>query len=637
MKKYRADIDGLRAIAVLPVILFHAGVPGFSGGFVGVDVFFVISGFLITSILIRDIDARRFSILRFYERRFKRLLPALFTVFLFTAVVAWPVASPDDLKSLGRQVFSASVFSSNIYFWLTDDYFGRAAHELVLLHTWSLAVEEQFYLFFPPFLMLLGAGSRYRRGLITTIGAFSLIGCVVFTSVDPSGAFYLLPFRAWEMMAGAGLAVMGSGSMSKRAATGLGAASLAILLATTYLYTGATPFPGFAAIPVIGASVLLLAIGQANPDNPVSGWLRIPVFVWIGKMSYSLYLWHWPCLLLASRYIDAGLPASPLSRVVGVGVSFVLGWASWRFVENPIRRLDVSRNRTLVAGVMASTLFAGAALLVQARPRILCVWTPDVMALFDTQRGPMCTQNPDMEECTLSGKRTSPRVALWGDSHAQALIPAIRQWDGPVDLYLRVGCPPLMGVERRDLLSSCKERNDEVFRQISTSEADVVVLAARWPLGTELTKPEDHETPDFHESGGWTKESFGPALHRTVKALLDQDKRVVVLSASPEFPWRVPDTVALHHVLRRGPPALARHVAEKRNARVDEALERLKPMQGVLVIDVRPILCDDARCPTDHGTDVLYADAHHLSTSGAIRVAPALMDALRRSTGIAID
>jgi peptidoglycan/LPS O-acetylase OafA/YrhL len=364
---HRPEIDGLRAVAVLPVILFHAHVPGFSGGFVGVDVFFVISGFLITTIIAEALDDGRFSFLDFYARRARRILPALTVVVLATLPAAWLIMLPEGFKQFAKSVAAVGGFSSNVLFWMKSGYFDTAAELKPLLHTWSLAVEEQYYVLFPALMLAL-----WRFGRASVVNA--LIGIFVVSlglsqwmaHAHPDANFYLLPSRAWELMVGSLAALW---AMRKRAlgggaedhgAPGLGLGAkvdgglallgLALILASIFIYDETTPFPSlWALVPTVGTALVLLC---ADASGTLAGRLlslRGPVS--IGLISYSAYLWHQPIFAL-TRIRAFGQPPVRIMLALSA-LSLALAWASWRFVEVPFRRAR-GRVRAVVLGAIAS-------------------------------------------------------------------------------------------------------------------------------------------------------------------------------------------------------------------------------------------------------------------------------------------
>ena len=351
--RYRRDIDGLRAVAILPVLLFHAHVPGFSGGYVGVDIFFVISGYLITGIIAREVDQGRFSILRFYERRFRRIMPALALMMLAVlAASAW-LYLPADLASVPKSALAATLFVSNLWFFTDTGYFAGGADVKPLLHTWSLAVEEQYYIGFPVLLMLLArAGSRWRSAIVATLALLSL-SLSVFMQRDTSGfAFYLLPTRAWELFAGALLAlgcIPAIRQRWKREAIAWG--GMAAIMLAVACYDRDTLFPGIAAMaPVLGAAALI----HAAPGTRAARLLGCPPLVGVGLISYSLYLWHWPLIVFTEYATD--MPLAGYTRIAVIAAALIAALVSWRFVERPFRdsrRMPAATIFRFTAGAMA--------------------------------------------------------------------------------------------------------------------------------------------------------------------------------------------------------------------------------------------------------------------------------------------
>lgn len=332
--KYRSEIDGLRAVAVVPVVLFHAGVYGFSGGFVGVDVFFVISGYLITTLLIGEFENGIFSIVRFYERRARRILPALFTVILFCLPFAWFHMVPVQLREFSRALVAVGLFASNILFWLKTDYFAPSVEENPLIHTWSLAVEEQFYIIFPVLLIVLWKfGKKPVFLTIVTISIFSLALSEWGSRYAPSANFYLLPTRAWEL----GVGVICAFVLNKKAAYSSAILSLIGLLLITssiYWFDSETPFPSSYAILPVGGTALVIIF--ARKSNLTGKLLSFPIFVGIGLLSYSTYLWHQPLFAFARISHETGSPSVFWLLCLGL-LSIVLAYLTWRFVEQPFR------------------------------------------------------------------------------------------------------------------------------------------------------------------------------------------------------------------------------------------------------------------------------------------------------------
>lgn len=350
--KYRAEIDGLRALAVVPVILFHAGFDSFSGGFVGVDIFFVISGYLITAILINDIEKDRFSLIRFYERRARRILPALFAVMCFCIPFAWLWMLPDQMKSFSKSLVAVSFFASNILFYRESGYFEAAAEDKPLLHTWSLAVEEQYYVFFPVFLFF--AWRFGKNKVFWTIVIFATLSLALSEwgwRNKPSANFYLAPARIWELFAGS-IAAFIVNKHGVRANNTLSFVGLASILFAIFVYDESTPFPSiYALVPVVGVVLLVLF---AKRETVVAKLLSTKIFVGIGLISYSAYLWHQPLFAFAriKMYEDPSLPL-----MTGLSVcSFLLAVVSWKYIENPFR---AGKNRFFTGAFIFSSSALG--------------------------------------------------------------------------------------------------------------------------------------------------------------------------------------------------------------------------------------------------------------------------------------
>jgi len=360
MTRYRPEVDGLRALAVVPVILFHAGFPAFAGGFVGVDVFFVISGYLIASIIVEEMREGRFSFTRFFERRARRIIPALYAVILATIPLGWLFMLPDNFENLGQSIVATVAVSNNILLLKTSGYWDLANEFKPLLHTWSLGVEEQFYLFFPLLLLaLVPRGRRATAWALVALAVASLAAAQWFIATNPLAAFHLLPMRAWELLVGAIFAVTRAPGAphqvsNGRMAAALSWAGLALILAPVFVYDASTPFPGATALPpTVGT---LLVVMFASETNAVGRMLSTRVLVGIGLASYSAYLWHQPLF----AFIRLLSPEEPRAGVwiAAIAATALLSLLSWRFIEQPFR----SRERFSRTAIFALTVLVGAAL-----------------------------------------------------------------------------------------------------------------------------------------------------------------------------------------------------------------------------------------------------------------------------------
>lgn len=440
MLKYRADIDGLRAVAVLPVVLFHAGITLFGGGFVGVDVFFVVSGFLITGIIIGDMEQGRYSVAGFYERRIRRIAPAYFVTVVLTLAVGLVMLLPDDLAELGNSALWSALMSSNMFFWIeSKDYFNGAAELKPLLHTWSLSVEEQFYLFFPIVLLAIKRIGlwRYAAGLCLLAALVSFGLSIYGVGHSPMAAFYLLPTRAWELMVGSLLAFGLFPILGRKLAGWEALAGLALILAPVFLYTAATPFPGLMALPPVLGAALIIHSGLGGPAEGraafVTRLLSSPPLRFIGLISYSLYLVHWPMVVFMKYYY---FEIDLYQRIFIVVSSILLAVLSWKFVEQPARRgyRKLPRPRLFVATGVCIALVA------------LTGWTAydtkgfpwrvpadvQLLASKSAHQGPgrdcgsVFQDKRTIEDlCVRGAAAKEPHFVILGDSHANAVSAAI--------------------------------------------------------------------------------------------------------------------------------------------------------------------------------------------------------------------
>lgn len=670
--RYRADIDGLRAIAVVPVVLFHAGVDWIPGGFLGVDVFFVISGYLIARLLIEDLNRGEFSISKFYYARARRILPALFVVALVCVPFALLWMLPSELEFFGRSLISVGLFLSNVYFWSGLDYFSPAAETQPLLHTWSLSVEEQFYLFFP---LLLWALRRKTDGvktsvfLILAVASFALASFVV--SVRPSAAFYLLPTRGWELLAGCALAAYESRGrtfrMSSRMSSALSIYGLGMVLAAMLLLDRLTPVPGVSVLPVVLGAALVIACGRA--DNVVSRVLSLKPFVLIGAISYSLYLWHQPVIAFARlRFHDFSVGVS----LACVALSVVLATVTLVLVENPFRgratwRVPVFRLRYSAvfggsfAGLVLLVIVGGATQSGGGRLAISGIPSPiaDVFAgagalkgIADCRTRPGAISIAGGRGCRFDGT-ASPKfsVALWGDSHAMALSEAFisRALAGGSTAYYfgLSGCPSIPGMWKpyQDRPMDCPDGNRDVERALIESDVDVVVLASRWTINVERMP---YVNPlGGREHGGVVEllpvgtkrvaseeERLGE-IRRRIRDLVDRltaaGKTVVLVLPPPEFGHSVPDTFL--RGLKTGDrfePAVPRASMLERTARTREILEHAADTTGARLVDLAELFCDGALCRGVQGDSIMFFDDDHLSHLGAKRAVELVFGAFAR-------
>lgn len=476
--KYRPDIDGLRTLAVVPVILFHAGATWLPGGFIGVDVFFVISGYLITTIIVCDLEAGRFSFASFYERRARRILPALIVMITFCMPLAWFWMLPQELESFGKSIAATSLFVSNVLFWKESGYFDPATDLKPLLHTWSLAVEEQYYLLFPIVLLLLW---RFGRRSIIVALVLAIMCSLILAEwgwrIAPSAAFYLAPTRIWEILIGSLSAFLTLRKQQKNQFLSL--LGLMMILGSIVGFGPSIPMPSiWTAIPVVGAA-LVLVFGTAGTWT--ANILSLRVLVAIGLLSYSAYLWHQP--LLAFARIRSITEPSNIQILAIIGVTFLFAWLSWRYIETPFRGKSGLLNRRGVFAASSATMIVLPLIGVLLIATGGADWrqTPAGMRYSDIAlREEILVPNYGMHISCDSGVFTAlehcqtdkdPEVVLWGDSFAMHLVQALESSKTSISFAQATysQCGPIMDLAAQGSVTtwhSCMAFNDAVFKWI---------------------------------------------------------------------------------------------------------------------------------------------------------------------------
>ena len=493
--KYRAEIDGLRALAVLPVIFFHAGFEFFKGGFVGVDIFFVISGYLITTIIISEMAEDNFSIVNFYERRARRILPALFFVMAACLPFAWLWFLPSDLKDFGQSLVTVSIFSSNILFWIEGGYFGTATELKPFIHTWSLAVEEQYYILFPIFLMLTWKlGIKWILILLSIIFLISLGAAEWGAYNSPSGAFFLLPTRGWEILVGVFAAFYLNYNTHLKSHTinqvlsllGFGMISYSIIA-----FNETTPFPSlYTLIPTIGTGLLIL---YAVPKTYAHKLLSMKFIVGIGLISYSTYLWHQP-LLAFTKYRVLGEP-SDLNLIILCAASLVIAWFSWKFVEMPFRsKTKVSRRSIFKFALIFILFFSVTGLWLHNNNGALEYYSKEkqkILVNFINPSAYVIKRHKQIRLAEFSKSNDKKDILIIGDSHSEDLVNAVFEAGLNNDMefssyYISVGCGVLFVRDKKDREATnlnCQREDGSFLNndlQIQMSLADEVWIISSW-------------------------------------------------------------------------------------------------------------------------------------------------------------
>lgn len=632
-------------MAIVPVVLFHLGVRPFSGGFVGVDVFFVISGYLITRLIHAEMSGGSFSFTNFYERRIRRLFPALIAMTAVTALVGAFIMLPEDLERFSRGIAATSIFGVNFLAWTEAGYFAATPEVKPLLHAWSLSVEEQFYLTYPIALLLVMR--LFRRSVFLPLAAAALVSLaasVVWMEVDRTAVFYLPIFRAWELLLGALLALEVLPRVSSaRARDALSLLGLVLIAYSVVAFSAATAFPGANALyPVVGAALLIYA--GIDGRSLVGRVLALPPIVFVGLISYSLYLWHWP-LIVFVRYWLIREPTSIEKIALALG-SVVLAVVSWRYVERPFRGAKGTWSRAAVfkAAAISTALLVAIGVVGMVGRGLPGRLPADVVKL--AAAGAARTFNDEscynphpgapLTGCRVGAEGT-PSFLLWGDSHSLVLahgIDVVARRAGATGLFIgNSGCPSLVGVERYDPPErGCRELGDRVLTLLEENpRVRTVLLASRWSLNsTGRRYPGEGGGPAVISPNGVRDNPavFREGLARTLSHFAERNIAVVFVAQAPEVGWTVPSVLARSRLFgRRAPPAPTPAAHRERQSSVTAALEEASRNYTFRVLDPSTLLCSSASCAVERDGIPLYEDGHHLNVHGSMLVAP-LFDAV---------
>lgn len=642
-RAFRTDINGLRAYAVIAVVLFHFKVPGFGGGFVGVDVFFVISGFLMTGIIIGGLEKHKgqgFSLFQFYMARARRIIPALFVLCLVLLALGWFLIAPDDYDRLAREADRALLFISNIYYYKKSGYFDTDAAERLLLHTWSLSVEWQFYLLYPLLLMLfVKISPRLVFPGIVALMFVSFAWSVSMSYDNPTYAFYLLPSRTWEMLIGGIAFFVNRHQPSQNLRARLYYPGLAAILLSIFLYDGDTVWPGVPALlPVLGTAAMILA----NQSKFATGNL---LFQRAGDWSYSIYLWHWP---LAVALVLTGTSGSAVVAATMIALSIMLGWASYQFVESPLRvQLTRLRNLyTLVIILIALTPTLWAASVVRSNKGFTERLPDDIQAIFQAERDlylepGKCHKKREASSVDCSYGSGPSGLILMGDSHAMSLMKLFVELYGPLGRsvvdWSMSGCPTIEGLETHSSKAlTCPEFNDRNFARLQEYPGLPIVVVNRFSAhliggneadypnrpGVYLGQPADRF--DEHYAG-----SIYQGYRRSLCQLADNNP-VYILRPTPELVQHVPKTMGRARLYKNEELRIRMDMSEfrKRNQLANRLIDELERDCGIVALDPVSLLCAEDGCYGDLDGTPMYFDDDHLNNLGASRLLPLLRDNL---------
>jgi peptidoglycan/LPS O-acetylase OafA/YrhL len=637
--KYMPHIDGLRAIAVLCVLVFHAFPEALPGGFVGVDVFFVISGFLITSIIQKQITQQRFSIKEFYSRRIKRILPVYYSVALTTLVTAFFILLPEDLAGLAESAVASTLFISNYYFYATSGYFGPSVELVPLVHTWSLAVEEQFYIFWPIALIVFAkwCTPSLKFAGILLIFTISLGLSIVLSNSHPDFAYYGIATRTFELMVGAVFALYLPRLQSLP--RWLVPVSVGVLMLSVAFIDKSWAFPGYVALfPCLATAVL---ITNGHRVHWINKTLSATLMVTVGLLSYSLYMWHWPVLSLLRHYYMEPSTVQLFGAIVGI---FALAWLSRACIEKPMMRSAMSFRQALLSLFVLPTLMilALACALYAYKDSPLRYNTKEV-ALLESAKPVSNHCNVEeayqtaKEGCIWNTGKGLPTVLVWGDSHAQHLWEAVTalaaQSQHEVELVTFSGCPPIKGVYRinRSFSQICFDHNTVVFNKIMTGSYDAVVLSSNW--ANYAKGPNLADDQDTSKSLANSKRALRTHLAAQIAALGQAEIPTLFVQPIPNFPNEAPrchlNNIMFGH--QETCHLTAEETSEQRASFVAFLSDEVSEHNTISQLSLDSIMCDALACSALRGERLLYSDKNHLSVEGSKRAAPLLKEAVNKA------
>lgn len=616
---YRPDIDGLRAVSVLAVIFYHLGFSFIAGGYLGVDVFFVISGYVITLSVMSMLESDQFSILEFYNRRIKRIFPALAFMLLLTWIGAYFILLPDSFVDYSKSLASASAFASNIYFWQSINYFNAASDMKPLLHTWSLSVEEQYYIFMPVFLVIMYRffNSKFLPVLAVLILLSFVLSCIALTKA-PTANFYLLPTRAWELLLGAFVAFIPRKQFLKPFVLKLLGLVGAILIVVSILfYNHNLAFPAYGALaPCLGAAIIIWVGSQHNlgAKRGVNRLLGAKPLVFIGLISFSLYLIHWPLIVFFKYYrLDV---LTTIDVTIILVLTLTLSLFSWQFIEKPFRYSKNITRSGMIAGGALCFLFIGTIGLYGVYSKGFEQRFPDYVVetkftekssrignCFFLNAKNYTKWNADTCKVAGASGHNKNKVLLWGDSFANHYIPGFIEYkDGLLfDLYqyTSAGCPPMLSFTSM-ALPKCSDFNMQAIEVIKKIDIDFVIISAKWT--------------DYNNRGL-------SGIQSTLNVLDELGISYLVIGQSPQY---IIDVNVLSY-LKSGGEEEGRWPIVFDRAINDELSSYVKENH---FIDPMSLLCIDEQCLYKSNDRLLHSDYGHLSRFGSIFIIQSFIEEL---------
>jgi putative solute:sodium symporter small subunit len=649
MSAYRSEIDGMRAVAVVSIVLFHANQNWLPGGFLGVDIFFVISGYLITNIIMRDISSGGFSIASFYERRARRILPALFAVIFASMPIAYLFLFPHELREFAMSIMASVLFVSNIFFYKTINYFANNVELYPFVHMWSLSVEEQYYLIFPLFIKVASIRQKYTFTILAISFCVSFTCAYLLSSIDRTFDFYMLPTRYWEICAGA-LIVFFPAAMWSRLSESLAVVGLVAVTGSILFIDQTANHPGMITLFPVAGSVLL--IRYAHADTAVGRMLAWAPVSGIGLISYSVYLWHQPIFAFAMNRTEI---FDGTAQKIGLACFvFGLGYLSWRFVERPFRDKCLFSGKDIFAyaGCAAAlTIFLGCAIegfngFPSRWPAATAVLDQSISTDFAAESrcsGQATPISPD-EACVYNAP-TKTKIALWGDSHASAIAVSLAANLAKFEVGLRqfsqLGCIPVGGLRvASNNGDSCVDFNRETLNfLLKSKDIETFILVARWPMyldGSKFDNKEGGHTgigDSYAFPVGVSSSRLDDPLRidaiqaqfkTEIAAILAAGKRVVLVDPIPEIGWRVPEQMQ-RELFRSGGArpkliTIKYSAYEQRRRTTANLFHSVDGNENILEIATGKLFCEPTglgRCIAEKDGRPLYSDDNHLTRLGA--------------------
>lgn len=634
---FRYDINGLRAYAVILVVLFHFGILGFSGGFIGVDIFFVISGFLMTKIIVSGIEKNSFNILKFYLSRAHRIIPALAVLCLFITLIGWFTLTPQELKEYSKHVISSLSFISNIQYFREAGYFDAASHEKLLLHTWSLSVEWQFYIILPLLLILFNKifkSANTLKILYLILFLISLTLSVIISKLNSSAAFYLLPTRAWEMMAGGLIFILFQNLTLNNLATKIIELTGFILIAISLIiFTGSTLWPSYNAfLPVLGTFLILLA----NNNNSIFTNNKICQF--LGNSSYSIYLWHWPIVFYLSYFEKEN---NIIYITLSIALSIFLGYISYKIIEIPSRKWLSQKKINSGYLITFTYLFISISFFsfLYLKDGLIKRFPQNIQIMIEKGN----KKNPLFSKCQISLGVNVPeckygngdiKLIVIGDSHAEAMIPAIQKAlppDSALIDWTYSGCPTVENIKKINSPDfKCGEVVSKFLQKTSQFPDTPILIVNR--INVLFHGAKDGDSDMLHPIRYIDRpfKAYNAEYEKTMKEAyintlckFSKNNEVYVTRPTPEFPVNVPKVLVHREIIKSSTPlTITREAHLKRSRLAWEAQDEAAEKCGIKILDTTNFFCDQKICYSDNKGIPLYFDDDHLNLYGARILTP---------------